>query len=932
MKHKKALVIFLICIVSVGTFSIQSSFTNTVTAVNTAVETETGNIFVTIHTNKDVDQIVMNSGTGEYLITPHTEYSDEQLRGNNQLMDINGDHQVDQTDYDILKAHIDGSCKTFTAMVRCTHCGATDINSDGEINNQDLKLLGKHLENKCELDDCYFHGTRIHREEDPDNPSGYVWYLHFTPVIPGIDSITFEPQSVTSTGIREGEIKSLAIHAEEYKNPEILKTWVDPFQDKYLINKPVTLKAVTPLECDQVTFKTNGGEIRVDEWHSIDYDKNEKTWKTEYTPRARGYETYQVTGQGIQSTGFLDSQIVRLTDRIVEPLVINQNKSVKTNTYTWTTTSLDIDGNVITTPHTYTWYTITVTAITNVDADYVVFSTPHGDIPDMTYSSTGNTRVFSTSWDTPNGDENASALSHAIIGEKPAVNYQYQVIYDPQNGSQVPIATVAYDSLITAPAEPSRTGYHFMGWYKEARCINLWNFGVDRVRGTTMIYAKWEKNDHTVTFNSQGGSQNAARTVGFDSTINPPADPTKENYLFAGWYKDSGCLKEWDFGADRIYRDTELYAKWIPVTFKVSFNTRGGSAIDPIAVFYGSKLPDNLKITVLTGFNFDGWYLDSAYTIPWDLDKDVIDEPILLYAKWSEGEYTVNFDSMGGSEIPSQNIHYNQLASEPASVPIRKGYEFTGWYEDMEESNPWIFSINVINTPTTIYAGWKARIATIEFQTNGGSTISHRNGKTDQELSDQNMPETTRKGYIFKGWYDNSIFAGSPVTSLPDRFPSGLTTFYAKWQADDAQIVFIENGGSDVADRTGKTDGSISNRNFGETTREGYTLEGWYKSDDFSGSVITQLPEVFPADTTTYYAKWNGNRAYIQFNSGGNGYIPRLSGHTDEVIVSRTMPSVVSATQTFAGWYDNELLSGEPVTQLPATFPIGTLKLYAKWL
>ena len=60
MKHKKALVIFLICIVSVGAFSIQSSFTNTVTAVNTAVETETGNIFVTIHTNKDVDQIVMN--------------------------------------------------------------------------------------------------------------------------------------------------------------------------------------------------------------------------------------------------------------------------------------------------------------------------------------------------------------------------------------------------------------------------------------------------------------------------------------------------------------------------------------------------------------------------------------------------------------------------------------------------------------------------------------------------------------------------------------------------------------------------------------------------------------------------------------------------------------------------------------------------------
>lgn len=932
MNHKKSILIVLIFIVSAGAIFIQSSFTNTVMAVNTAIEVETGNIFVTLHTNKDVDQIVMNSGTGEYLITPHTEYSDEQLRGNNLSMDINGDHQVDRMDYDILKSHIDGSCETFTAKVRCTHCGATDIDGDGEINNQDLNLLEKHLENKCELDTCYFHGTRIHREQDPDNPNGYVWYLHFTPVIPGIDAITFEPQSVTSTGIREGEVKTLAIHAEEYKNPEILKSWVEPAQDKYLIDKPVTLQAVTPLECDQVTFKTNGGEIRVDEWDSIDYDKNEKTWKTEYTPRMRGYEAFQVIGQGIQSTGFLNSTSTKFTDRIVEPLVTSQNKSIKTNTYTWTTTSVDIDGNVITTPHTYTWYTITVTAITNADADYVVFSTPHGDVTDMTYSSTGNTRVFSTSWDTPNSGETASVLPHAIIGEKPAVTYQYQVIFDPQNGSQVPIATVAYDSLITAPAEPTRTGYRFMGWYKEARCINLWNFGVDRVRGTTTIYAKWEKNNHTVTFNSQGGSENVTRTVGFDSTVNPPADPTKENYLFAGWYKDSGCLKEWDFGADRIYRDTELYAKWIPVTFKVSFNTRGGSAIDPIAVFYGSKLPENMDGTVLTGFNFDGWYLDYAYTIPWDLEKDVISEPILLYAKWSEGEYTVNFDSMGGSEIPSQNIHYNQLASEPATVPIREGYEFTGWYRDIEGSLPWTFSINAINSPTTIYAGWMARQATIVFQNNGGSIISNRIGKTDEIISDQNMPVTIKKGYFFKGWFEHPGLFGSVVTSLPGTYPSGETIYYAKWEAEDARIVFEENGGSAVADRTGKTNGLISNRNFGETSREGYTLEGWYASDDFSGSVSTQLPEVFPAETTTYYAKWNGNRAYIQFNSGGNGYIPRHSGYTDEVIVNRTLPVVLSATQTFAGWYDNEMFSGEPLTQLPATFPIGTLKLYAKWI
>jgi hypothetical protein len=379
--------------------------------------TNTDNIIITITSNNDVDQIVVNSGMGEFLLTPKTEYSNEELKGNNQVMDMNGDLQVNSDDYDILKAHIDGGCKDYTAKERCPHCGAADINDDGMIDNNDLKMLQRHLDEKCKLDDCYFHGTRMNREEDPDNEDQYIWSFNYTPTIRGTDNMTFKPQSVTTTGIRTGDEKELTIKAEEFKNPEIIRAGVFPNQDKYLINTSVKIYAVTPLETDRVIFETQSEKFVVDIPESIDYVKAEKTWSKTYNPDTAEDEDITITGQGEQSSGTYkeSDEPVTFSEKIVNPQIIDTDKSTVKHVQRWTTHSTDADGNVSITEHVDTWYTITVKATANADTDYVVFDTPHGDVTDKTYTTSDSNRLFSTSWTSESSGETASAEAFCTI-------------------------------------------------------------------------------------------------------------------------------------------------------------------------------------------------------------------------------------------------------------------------------------------------------------------------------------------------------------------------------------------------------------------------------------------------------------------------------------------------------------------------------------
>lgn len=139
---------------------------------------------------------------------------------------------------------------------------------------------------------------------------------------------------------------------------------------------------------------------------------------------------------------------------------------------------------------------------------------------------------------------------------------QYTVSFNSQGGSAVASKTAYYNTNITSPASPTRVGFNFGGWYKEAAAIKLWNFATDKVTANTTLYAKWTIMTKQVFFNSMGGSAVATKTVNYFSTVTAPANPSKSGYIFAGWFINTAYNTPWIFASNKVITNTMLYAKW----------------------------------------------------------------------------------------------------------------------------------------------------------------------------------------------------------------------------------------------------------------------------------------------------------------------------------------------------------------------------------
>jgi uncharacterized repeat protein (TIGR02543 family) len=141
------------------------------------------------------------------------------------------------------------------------------------------------------------------------------------------------------------------------------------------------------------------------------------------------------------------------------------------------------------------------------------------------------------------------------------------VTFDSQDGSAVASLTTVIDGdTITRPTDPTKDGYTFAGWYKEATYENLWDFATDTVTENITLYARWTLNTYTVTFDSQDGSAVAPITnVPHGTTITAPTEPTKDDYEFDGWYTCGDFITAWNFASDTVTGSITLYAKWTEI-------------------------------------------------------------------------------------------------------------------------------------------------------------------------------------------------------------------------------------------------------------------------------------------------------------------------------------------------------------------------------
>ena len=351
----------------------------------------------------------------------------------------------------------------------------------------------------------------------------------------------------------------------------------------------------------------------------------------------------------------------------------------------------------------------------------------------------------------------------------------YTITFDTQEGSSVVAQQIEQGQQVQQPTNPTRLGYTFAGWYRDAQCTMSWNFAQDLVSNNLTLYAKWSQ-IFTVSFNAQGGSPTPAQqqVEGGQLAQQPSTNPTRNGYVFGGWYKEAVCTTPWNFAADVVPYSIILYAQWIPL-FTVSFDAQGGSPSLTTQTVQEGQLAQQPAVPTRASYTFAGWYTNVAYTTAWSFATDVITANTTLYAKWVSNSatiFTVTFNSQSGSAVSSQQVEQGGNAAQPGN-PVREGLTFGGWFKDQACTQAWDFLTEVVNANTTLYALWQCMVL---FNPNGGSAVPAQLVNVGGTASAPTAPK--HSNYNFVGWYTDLCLA------TPYSFGSavqGNITLYAKW-------------------------------------------------------------------------------------------------------------------------------------------------------
>ena len=422
---------------------------------------------------------------------------------------------------------------------------------------------------------------------------------------------------------------------------------------------------------------------------------------------------------------------------------------------------------------------------------------------------------------------------------------QYTITFDTDGGSEVAPITQNYATEVTAPANPTKTGYTFAGWDKEIPAT---------IPAEDMtVKAQWTINQYTVKFVSDEETLKS-ETLDYGTVITAPEVPEKEEYYFTGW------SPEFAEGTTVPAHDITYTAVWAPVqhSYTITFDTDGGSEIEPIIQDAGTEVTPPANPTK-TGYTFAGWDKELPVTMP--------SEDMTLKAQWTINQYTVMFIS-DGKTITSQRLDYGTVITTPP-LSNKKGYTFTGW-------SPAFFKGTTVPAHDVTYnALWSVNQYTITFDTDGGSEIAPITQNYESAVMAPVIP--TKTGYTFAGW----------DREFPVIMPAENITLKAQWTLSQYTITFDTDGGSEVAPITQDYTSAVTVP--ADPTKTGYTFAGWDK----------EIPTTMPAEDMTVKAQWTVNQYTVKFVADGTV----VSEATLDFGSAITVPEAPAKEgYTFKGW------------------------------
>ena len=455
---------------------------------------------------------------------------------------------------------------------------------------------------------------------------------------------------------------------------------------------------------------------------------------------------------------------------------------------------------------------------------------------------------------------------------------------------------------------PSKTGYTFGGWYT--------NEGLTTAAATPAIatgstgnktfYARWLI---PVTFAAKGddyGTSTVTATIGGAAITSgssyAPASTVvftanrAAGYEIVGWYSDAACTVSLGNGTNTTYTVSSLSTSnntvYVKYQRKSTFEVAVAVASDAGCGCYpGTVSPTNfsdlesgqggtIEATVTDdGYQFSSWLRSNSSVISWVSPYGATTNPT-SFTTTGNGTITANFTeimhtvtpllsltasaSFSGDINASGKIDYvGKYTKREITVTPNAGYQFDSWtipdgvslaagYSTTDAT----IKINATADSKTITANCSLINYSITYNLNGG--VQGESPATSYTYTGAavTLPTPSRSGYTFGGWYDNSTFTGSAVSTIPTH-SFGDKEYWARWTANTYTVTLNANGGTCATTSEEVTFASTYGTlpAASAVTRVGYSFAGWFTSA-FGGTEVTSSTTVTTAADHSIYAHW----------------------------------------------------------------------------
>ena len=398
---------------------------------------------------------------------------------------------------------------------------------------------------------------------------------------------------------------------------------------------------------------------------------------------------------------------------------------------------------------------------------------------------------------------------------------QYTITFDVDGGSAVAAITQNYATAVTAPADPTKTGYTFAGWSPAVP--------------TTMpaenvtVKAQWTINQYTITFDVDGGSAVDAITQDYNTAVTAPADPTKTGYTFAGWSPAVPTTMP----AENV----TVKAQWTINNYTATWIS-DGVTVEEKEYAYGATVtrPSN---PTKTGHTFAGWLSSTGTLYGVGVDVPAMGAADVTYtAQWDIDSHVVTWLNEDGSTYDSASYEYGAAVSKPATDPSKTGWTFKGWKAadgtlyDAETAVPAMGTENVSYTAYFVINQY-----VIVFDAADGAFADGKSTYTIKENYNtlvSKPADPKLEGYTFKGWTTVENGTEADVVTVPATWyvEAEDINYYAVWVVNVYTVTFVDAAGDEfftvdldygtVIQSPEAYDGYTA-----DPTLEHYTFEGW---------------------------------------------------------------------------------------------------------